>query len=137
MMYGLKLTGEDFFLPTLLDISVNFALKPPSYYDDPNISTAPPSGYMLLMDTQMIFPYISSEHTLVYFGFGPYINYSSFKIALPGDTKVLKMDTGKLGAVATGGIAFRFGTLVLKLEGRYHYDDNAYYGAVFGIQFSR
>ncbi|MDZ4661758.1 MAG: SH3 domain-containing protein [Pseudomonadota bacterium] len=131
-MFGLKLTGSDFILPTLMDIGISFALSPPSYYADGSATT--PSGYLLIADTLLILPFMGGDDLIAYVGLGPFINYSSFKIVLAN--QLLKLDLLKLGAEAMVGLGFRIEKVVFKVEGKYYYDKDSYFGGTVGIQLS-
>lgn len=131
-MYGLKLTGTDLMVPTLMDIGISFALSPPSYYSSG--SEAAPSGYLIIADSLLVMPFMGGEDLIAYLGFGPFLNYSSIKIVLAN--QLLKMDLLKLGAEGMIGVGFRTGTAVIKIEGKYFYDSESYYAGTLGIQLS-
>ncbi len=119
-------------LPTLMDISINFALSPPSYYSGGSESA--PSGYIIIADSLLILPFMGGGDMLAYFGLGPFINYSSIKVVLAN--QVLKMDLVKLGAETMLGLGIRSGSAVFKIEGKYFYDRDSYFGGTMGIQLS-
>jgi len=124
--YGIKATGPNLILdgPMIFDINIHAVFSPPAYYK--TLSTTEPTGQLVIVDLGLIFPYHTSfdEGMMLYFGAGPALIYSKFKITTGG--LLLDLQDLKLGGSFMAGAAYRIGKFVIKVEPKYVVEKSSY-----------
>ena len=133
---GFKMTGPGvLFDGPPVDLEINIGFQPPSYYLDKFASEA--SGYYSIGSLMLVNPLSDSKLGMMYYGFGLHYNFTAFKIKLKNDSAETLYDSQKLtaGVVFSLGYAFNLGNHALRLETKYHYDDQQYLGLGLSYQF--
>ena len=131
LVYGLKVTGPDVLLDgPIMDLNVALHFGAPSYYN--SLSTTKPTGFVLLTDGLFLLPFIQAQDQMVYFGAGPLLVLSNFKVTnggAPQDLTALN-----LGVSFSVGAGLRFDKVALRLEGKYYIEKQSYRGLQLSLQ---
>jgi hypothetical protein len=118
-----------------LDMSLIFTSAAPAFYDDIATST---SGFMILADAVVMMPLYEGKSFFVYYGFGPVIRYSSWRVKLinkPNSPPVDSQEVG-FGAGFAGGAALKLSAkYLLRAEAKYIYEQEKYFGFGAALQF--
>ncbi len=81
MVYGLKLTGPKTLIDLPTDLTMTLHYGAPTYYN--SFSSVKPTGFVLITDLLLLFPFLERKQTAFHFGLGPLIDYSSFQFGTP------------------------------------------------------
>jgi hypothetical protein len=123
LTYGLKVTGPDTLLQgPVTDFNLALHYGAPSYYD--SFSATSPTGFVLFADFLLLIPYLQRENFVGYFGAGPLLTLSSFKVTR-GD-EPLDLTTLNAGVSVSTGLGVRFDKVALRLEGKYLFEKKNY-----------
>gem|GEM_PF-1302864 len=116
LVYGLKITGPDILLTgPVMDFNLLLHYGAPSYYGA--LSTTKPTGFVLMSDALLLYPFLNRDKAMVTFGLGPLLQYSSFSVTNGGGLRSLsELDAGLSLAIAG---AAKFGKTAIRLEGKY------------------
>lgn len=128
---GVKWTGfETLFSGPLYIESHLLVSAPPSYYNDrPGVSA---SGAILIGDFLLQAVNPRGKRFLTYYGAGPLLKYSHLNLEA-GSEKHLAQELG-LGLVVNLGAAFQLNsTWSLRLDGKYYWERERYYGVGFSL----
>ncbi len=135
LMFGLKFSGPQLLLPAPMDINLAMSLSPPSYYETFAVNSTKPAGYLIYGDLLLQFPFLSSNNTMLYLGFGPFVSYLNAKVnAAAGLQNTSATRFGLEGMVGAG---FKMGKFIVKVEGKYFYEGVPFYGATVGLLYAR
>jgi len=136
-MFGLKMSGPTGVMGGMpLDINAVFTSTAPTFYNKIATST---SGFMILADMLTQLPLYEGRSFLVFYGFGPVVRYSSWKVKLskadPSLPPVPSEEVG-IGLAANLGAALKLGQkLLIRVEGKYIYEQEKYLGFGAALQF--
>lgn len=132
MTYGLKLTGPNILLrgPYLMDLNLAVHAGAPKYYEQGADVT--PSGFLVMIDTPLLFPVGDSRDSMAYLGIGPLLTYSAFDVILQGQN--FHLEEMKLGLSLLVGYGYRIGDAIARLEAKYFIEKTQYVGVQFGLQ---
>ena len=123
LMYGLKITGPDTLLKgPVLDFNLTLHNGAPSYYNA--LSKVKPGGFVLFTDVLIEVPFFQRLNSSAVLGFGPLLVYSSFQVLNANRSQSLT--SVNLGVSAMVGYAVRFGSVSLRLEGKYLVEKQSY-----------
>lgn len=136
---GARLSGPGtlFWDETFTDASLALAWGAPKYYQ--KVTGRSADGWILLADYLYIMDFPQSRRLMSFIGFGPMFRYSHFNVSLPqeGVSRDLSysLDDMALGAVFAGGFAYQMGNNALRIDAKYHWEKQAYFGAGVSFQF--
>ena len=131
--FGLKLSGPAPFFGFPVDLNVMAIFRAPKYY---KTFSEKQSGFLLLSDMTLVFPFFERELFLVYYGVGPFLSYSQYEVLLRDPPLVGDSSEVRLGVVFPLGLAVRWKMLLFKLEGKYYLEKERYFGFQGGIQLA-
>ena len=77
LIYGLKLTGPHTLIALPTDFNLVIHYGAPAYYSQ--FSTSKPTGFVMIADLLLLFPFMDKKFSSLYLGLGPLIDYSSFQ----------------------------------------------------------
>ncbi len=130
-VYGLKISGPDVVLDgPIMDLNILLHYGAPAYYGQ--YSTAPPTGFLLLIDPVVLLPFMNRQNGMVYLGAGPVLSISSFKtvdVNGPVDRSAMH-----IGASFSLGAGFRIEKVAVRFEGKYYLERQSYKGMQLSIQ---
>lgn len=139
LFFGAKMSGPGtlFLDDTYTDASVGLSWGAPGYYK--KVTQRSAEGWIFLADYLYIIDFPQSSKLMSFFGLGPMFRYSHFSVSQQqsGTTADLSysLDDMTLGAVASGGIAYRISHYAIRLDGKYHWEKQQYFGAGLTFQF--
>ncbi len=120
------------------DGGLTLGFSAPDYYK--NITENPARGFIFMFHLVPQFTYAQSRRNYTYFGVGPFFKFSHFETKLnignTGSQKSYNLDDMTLGLLTQVGMALQIGDrFSTRLEGRYFWDRQSYYGLSFIFQF--
>jgi hypothetical protein len=134
--YGLKMSGPDIVVEGEMTTELNFLYHPgaPKYYE---LGTRKPAGGWIFIGNFLfstVFP--QSKDTMSFFGFGPQFKYSKFNVemAVNGRDKNYSMDDMAFGAAFNLGVGVKLGSVSLRGEIQYFWEQMHYYGLATSLQ---
>ncbi len=123
---GLRLVGPGALMEGIpLDVSVLFHMGVPRFYRE-NMTSGSPSGYFVLADVFLPFPFKETRNFLLSWGLGLMSVYTRFNLQVRNtifDSQELRM-----GLAAQLGGTYRWGRYGLRFEGKYFYEKSDYFG---------
>ena len=125
-MAGVRMTGPGTLAEGLpLDSAFLFNQGAPKFYKD-EVSGGNPSGFFILGDIFLPYPFLETEDSLLSFGLGFMATYTKFSVQI----KNTIFDSQELRGGLAGQIGFslRFDRYILRLEGKYYYEKTDYLG---------
>lgn len=135
-LFGGKLSGPGSWLGGMpLDFELLVSVSAPKFYDDIASSS---SGFMLLGHMMPMFPFMTASKYVVYYSFGPMLRYSNFKVKIKNKPATPEVDSQELalGFNFGLGVAWQIGRrYALRIDGRYTYENESYFGAGAAFQF--
>ncbi len=135
-MYGVKKTGPTTFMGGMpLDMSFLITTTAPSFYN--NIASKT-SGMMIFGDVVPFFTLSEGKAYYSYWGFGLVGRYSRWSVSLLNQPSKPALDSEELalGVEAALGAAFKLGQKVaLRVDGRYYYEKQHYFGFGTALEF--
>ncbi len=105
VIYGFELTGPKTILDLPTDLSFTLHYGAPSYYN--SFSNVKPSGFVLISDFLLLFPFLERRQSAFHFGLGPMIDYSSFQFAT--STGIANSSDLSIGLAAALGFGVKLG----------------------------
>lgn len=124
-MVGLRLAGPGTIVEGLpFDVSVLFHQGAPSYYTD--IAGKPPSGFYLLGDFFLPYPFFQTEDSLVCWGLGMMATYTKFTLQIKNT--IFDSQEIRAGLALQGSYSLRLDNYLVRLEAKYYYEKTAYLG---------
>ena len=131
IVYGLKVTGQDVVIKgPIMDLSFLLHYGAPNYYDP--LSAVKPTGFILWSDALLLMPFIQLQNATAYFGFGPLLVLSDFKVSSGGHA--LDLLSFNLGASLEVGGAVRLGSVALRTEVKYLWEKQRYFTYLAALQ---
>jgi hypothetical protein len=131
-IFGLKITGPDTVLSgPITDLNIALHYGAPSYYG-PLSPKMTPTGFVLLADLDLLIPFVQNQNNMVYFGLGPLLVLSSFKVK--SGSSVMDLTTLNLGASFVLGGAVRMDEVALRLEAKYFLEKQSYRALQASVQ---
>jgi hypothetical protein len=138
---GARLSGPGtlFLDRTFTDASLALAWGAPKYYQRATGRSA--DGWLLLADYLYVIDFPQSAKQMSFFGWGPMFRYSHFNASLPPESSgarelAYSLDDMALGAVFSVGMAYKIGDRALRVDGKYHWEKQQYFGLGFSFQFA-
>ena len=133
--FGLKMSGPGaLFDGPPIDFNLSFVASAPAHHEQ---FTKESSGFILITDILMVIPLKESGAFMAYVGFGPMLLYSKYTMTLADGTGPIDSQEINAGLAGSGGIAVRFGrSFLVKLEGKYYYEENQYFGGGAAMQMT-
>ncbi|MES2854933.1 MAG: SH3 domain-containing protein [Bdellovibrionota bacterium] len=129
--YGFRVTGPDVIMSgAVIDWNLILHYGAPSYYN--SLSSTTPGGFVLWTDAHFLLPFFGKHDAMGYFGIGPMLAFSSFKLTNGGEARDLT--ALNIGLSTSLGGAFRFGKYAVRLEGKYFIEKQAYPGLQLSLQ---
>ena len=113
--YGVKLTGPGFPFAPPSEFNLLAHFGSPSFYE--RFSSSKPSGFALLSDFLLMFPFAGGDDSQLYALAGPMLSYSSWDLAPGGQTQSIQEFSIGL-SLAVGG-AIRIGHFAARAEYKY------------------
>ncbi len=131
LTYGLKLTGADVLLGgALMDVNVLFHYGAPEYYD--RLSITKPTGFISWFDFNLLLPVMMREHSMIGIGLGPLLVLSNISTMDANQTySMWALNAGVTAEVMAG---VRFGSVALRLDGKYWFERQSYRQLQFAVQ---
>jgi hypothetical protein len=130
-IYGLKITGPDTIIEgPITDFNVALHYGAPDYYD--RLSKTKPSGFVVFADLDLLIPFTQKQNQMAYFGLGPLLVLSSFKVTSGG--AAMDLTTLNLGLSLVLGGAVRFDQVAFRLEGKYFIEKQSYRALQASVQ---
>lgn len=77
LVYGFKLTGPKTIIDLPTDLNFTLHYGAPTYYQ--SFSNIRPTGYVMIADLLLLFPFLEKKQSAFHFGVGPLLDYSSFQ----------------------------------------------------------
>lgn len=128
-MIGAKLTGPTGLMGGMpMDVGVVFTTSAPDFYDEIASSA---KGYMLVGDALFTMPLYENSSFMAFFGLGLVMRYSSWEVSLKNQIGKPAIDSQEIGfgAAAEVGTAVRLGSqMLVRLDGKYYYENEKYFG---------
>lgn len=134
--FGFKLSGPNVAMEgSYTDANFLFAFQAPSYYEQATGNAA--NGFVMIIDSVFETALPQGKNTLLYYGFGPFLKYSKFDVALTvnGKSEAYELVDMGLGAVFNLGLAQRVGSVALRTELQYYWEKMQYMGLGISLQF--
>ncbi|MEZ4872318.1 MAG: hypothetical protein R2827_08745 [Bdellovibrionales bacterium] len=135
-MVSFKMTGPGvLFDGPPVDLEINVGFQPPPYYAAEFAENV--SGLFSVGSLMLINPLSESTKGMMYYSFGVMYNFTSFQMNVTNETPPRDYDAQKLtaGVVFGAGYAFNLGSQVVRLEGKYYYEDQQYISVGLSYQF--
>jgi hypothetical protein len=138
--FGVKFSGANVLIGGATQTDVNLMIAPsaPSYYEGATKRSA--TGFVFLANFLMETYWPQSPTWMNYFGFGPTFRYSLFDVTINDPTTNkdvgFSLEDMTAGAVFHAGMAFRIGSMALRVEAQYYWETEAYFGFSLAPQFS-
>jgi hypothetical protein len=130
-VYGLKITGPDVLIKgPIVDLSFLLHYGAPDYYKA--YSKTKPTGFILWSDALLLLPFFQQQNAVGYFGIGPALILSDFKLINSGVAKDLF--ALNLGASLEMGAAVRIARAALRLEAKYTWEKQRYMTYLGAVQ---
>lgn len=135
-MIGAKLTGPTGLMGGIpMDVGLVLTTSAPNFYSEIATST---KGYMLIGDGLFIMPLYESSSLMAFFGLGLMLRYSAWQVSLKSQSGKPAIDSQEIGfgAAAEAGTAVRlWKNTLLRLDGKYYYETEKYFGFDLAVQF--
>jgi hypothetical protein len=133
-LFGFRAVGPDLFLSgPPMDFSFLFSIEAPDYYTD--FANGPATGFFVLSDVILPFPIVETQKSLLSFGLGPMLTYTSFQVAVRDSS--FDSQEIRIGAVSSLSYVYRFSDFAVKLDGKYYFEKTDYLGFYFSFLFFR
>lgn len=140
LFFGARRSGPGtlFLDRTFTDASLALSWGAPKYYQ--RVTGRSADGWVVLADYLYIADFPQSRRLMSFLGWGPMFRYSHFNAALPQEGVSSKdvsysLDDMALGAVFAAGFAYQLGDRAVRIEGKYHWEKQQYFGAGLSFQF--
>ena len=131
VVYGIKITGPDLLLKgPIMDIDVILHSGAPSYYTA--LSGIKPTGFIIWTDALLLYPFLNRQNAMIYFEAGPLLVLSDFKVLNNG--KVMDLFALNAGLSTGLGGAVRVGSVALRLEAKYMFENKSYLALLGTVQ---
>jgi hypothetical protein len=134
--YGIKMSGPDIVVEGEMTTELNFLYHSgaPKYYE---LGTGQAAGGWIFLGNFLfstVFP--QSKNTMSFVGFGPTFKYSKFDVEMPvnGKIKRYSMDDMTFGGTFNLGLGVRLGSVSLRGEIQYFWEQMHYYGLATSLQ---
>lgn len=125
-VFGLRLSGPGALVDGLpLDFSLLFHSGAPTYYSE-RIAEGNPSGFFLISDVFMPYPFLQTSNALVSWGLGLMGTYTRFNLLVKNT--IFDSQEARIGLAAQLGFTYRFGKFAVRLEAKYYYEKTDYTG---------
>lgn len=137
MLIGMKISGPDTVIkgPTMMDLAIGFCPIAPSYFKD-QFNADAATGWLLFLETSMLFPLTSFMNGLIFWGIGLEFVYSDYDLIFNRAQRVKSTDS-QLGAHALLGMVYRIKKVGIRFEPRGYYDSlGPHVGGFISIQFA-
>lgn len=138
-LIGMKLSGPGKSMGGMpLDFELTFTSTAPSYYSQ---SFSSSKGFLLLGHAMTILPLKIFRESMLYYGFGLVGKYSKFDVVVRNNPNKTPIDSQDLvlGLGGHFGYAHSFarGRYALRVDGKYYFEKEAYfgYGAALQMKF--
>jgi hypothetical protein len=126
MIFGFRLSGPGALVDGLpLDFSLLFHSGAPTYYSE-RIAEGNPSGFFVISDIFMPYPFLQTSNTLVSWGLGLMGTYTRFNLLVKNT--IFDSQEARIGLAAQLGFTYRFGKFAVRLEAKYYYEKTDYAG---------
>lgn len=125
-IFGFRLSGPGALVDGLpLDFSFLFHSGAPTYYSE-RIAEGNPSGFFLISDVFMPYPFLQTSNALVSWGLGLMGTYTRFNLLIKNT--IFDSQEARVGLAAQLGFTYRFGRFAVRLEAKYYYEKTDYVG---------
>jgi hypothetical protein len=105
VIYGFKLTGPKTIIDLPTDLTFTLHYGAPTYYN--SFSNVKASGFVLISDFLLLFPFLERRQSAFHFGFGPLIDYSNFQFGTPSG--IANSSDLSIGLAAALGFGVKLG----------------------------
>ena len=128
--YGVKVEGPGLLMEGdgVTEFNLNMSFMAPGYYQQATGNGA--SGFIVHMDTLLMYPTQQSKNVQTFFGLGPMLRYSHFQAGLTknGIVSNYSLDDMTIGACFDLGLAFRLPSFALRVDWKYYWETMQYNG---------
>ncbi len=131
LTYGIKLTGLDLLLKGPIT-EFNFMIHSgaPSYYGA--LSGIKPTGFIIWTDALLVYPFFNRDNSMISFNAGPLLVISDFKV-LRND-KLMDLFALNAGFSTALSGAYRIGSVALRVEVKYMFENRSYLALLGSLQ---
>ena len=131
LTYGIKLTGPDLLFKGPIT-EFNFLLHngAPDYYNA--YSGIKPTGFIIWTDGLLLYPFFNRDNSMISFEAGPLMVITDFKVFRNGSLMDLFAVNGGLSTAISG--AYRLGSVALRLEVKYMFENQSYLAVLGSLQ---
>ncbi|MCB0384838.1 MAG: hypothetical protein KDD43_05550, partial [Bdellovibrionales bacterium] len=125
-MAGLRMSGPGTIAEGLpMDLGVLFHSGAPSYYES-DIAGGNPSGFFVLADLFLPYPFLETEDSLISWGLGFMATYTKFSLQIKNT--IFDSQELRAGLALQAGYSLRFDKYLVRLEAKYYYERTDYLG---------